>query len=422
MLVVLRKQISSMITGTLLITGLAGCGGSGGSDTAQSGGLQSITVTSLSSQPNKYNEHQTITLSLNTQGKGVNNVTYNWVVEHAGTALTFSGQGTQAISFAAPEVDDIETVRVSVTLGLNDGDLLGNKRYSTSLIIYDLDPLKASTRAIIENGLSTSLVEVDSLNTSLISEGTTWRLNRYDNHSTLANFSFLGERYIATQQITYFDKDNAGDVGFRNCGSNIIEPFAPSLTQITCGGTFERKFYQSTTAFRVEESCNDKVGFANNFTKLRDTQTDSFGQVSLTLTNYNDFSTTANLCGVVTEVLVISHEDDNNDGNPDNLFSAATFAELHGQYEGSPIKISIKVDDVKSYWSYFLEEFLDRDNRNDIKIVSLSLNKLSNISAADGSLGVDRTSTGIEVDVDAEFEDVDGTTVDVDGTFSLVFE
>jgi hypothetical protein len=140
------------------------------------------------------------------------------------------------------------------------------------------------------------------------------------------------------------------------------------------------------------------------------------------LTNYNDFSTTANLCGVVTEVLVISHEDDNNDGNPDNLFSAATFAELHGQYEGSPIKISIKVDDVKSYWSYFLEEFLDRDNRNDIKIVSLSLNKLSNISAADGSLGVDRTSTGIEVNVDAEFEDVDGTTVDVDGTFSLVFE
>ena len=424
MLVVLRKHISSMIMGTFLITGLAGCGGGSGdgSDTSQSGGLQNITVTSLSSQPTKYNEHQTITLSLNTQGNGANNVTYNWEVEFAGNALSFSGQGTQAISFTAPEVDDIKTVSVSVTLGLANGNLLGNKRYSTSLIIYDLDPLKASTRAIIENGLSTSLVEVDSLNTSLISEGTTWRLNRYDNHSTLANFAFLGERYIATQKITYFDKDNAGEIGFRNCGSSIIEPFAPFFTQITCGGTFERKFYQSTTAFRVEESCDGKVGFANNFTKLRDDQTDSFGQVSLILTNYNDFSTTANLCGAVTEVLVISHEDDNNDGNPDNAFSAATFAELHGQYEGSPIKISIKVDDVKSYWSYSLSDFLDDNNRNDITFDSPVLNKINNISADNGRLSVDRKASEIEVDVDAEFEDVDGTTVDVEGTITLVFE
>ena len=424
MLTSFRNKMITMTIATTILVGLTGCGGGsgGGSDTEKSGGLSNITVTKLSDLPSKYNEHQTITLSLNTQGKGANDVTYNWEVEFSGKALTFSGQNTQTISFTAPEVDDIETVRVSVTLGLRNGELLGRNRYFTSLIISDLDPLKASSRAIIENGLSTDLPEVGSLNTALMSEGTTWRLNRYDNHSTLANFAFLGERYIATQQITYFDKGNAGDVGFRNCGSNIIEPFAPSLTQITCGGTFKRKFYQSTTAFRIEESCDGKVGFANNFTKLRDTQTDSFGEVSLTLTNYNDFSTTANLCGVVTEVLVISHEDDNNDGNPDNAFSAATFAELHGQYEGSPIKISIKVDDVKSYWSYSLSDFLDDNNRNDITFDSPVLNKINNISADNGRLSVDRKASEIEVDVDAEFEDIDGTTVDVEGTITLVFE
>lgn len=409
---------------TVLLVGLTGCGGGsgGGSDTTESGGLGNITVTKLSDLPNKYNEHQTITLSLNTQGEGSNDVTYNWIVEFSGNALTFSGQNTQTISFEAPEVNDIQTVRVSVTLGLRNGELLGNKRYFTSLIISDLDPLKASSRAIIENGLSTSLTEVDSLDTRLIPEGTTWRLNRYFNHSTLKDFSFLGERYIATQQITYFDKDTAGDMGFRNCGSTVIEPFAPSAAQITCGGIYERKFYQSTNAFRVEEVCNGNVGFANNFTKLRDNQIDSFGQVSLTLSDYNDFSTTTNICGIVSEVLVISNEDLNNDGNPDNSFTSASYAYLYGEYEGSPIKIGIKIDDVKPYWNYFLSEFLDRDNRNDIKIDSLALNKLSDISADDGSLSVDRTSTRIEVDVDAEFEDVDGTSVDVEGSFSLVFE
>jgi len=414
----------TMTIATAILAGLTGCGGGsgGGSDTEKSGGLSNITVTKLSDLPNKYNEHQTITLSLNTQGKGANDVTYNWEVEFSGKALTFSGQNTQTISFTAPEVDDIETVSVSVTLGLNDGDLLGNKRYSTSLIIYDLDPLKASTRAIIENGLSTNLVEVDSLDTALMSEGATWRLNKYYDQPTLANFGFLGERYIATQQITYFNKNNSGELGFNNCGSATVEPFAPTLTQISCGGTFERKFYQSANAFRVEEVCDGKVGFANNFTKLRDTQTDSFGEVSLTLTNYNDFSTTENLCGVVTEVLVISHEDDNNDGNPDNAFSAATFAELHGQYEGSPIKISIKIDDVKSYWSYSLSDFLDDNNRNDITFDSPVLNKINNISADNGRLRVDRETSEIEVDVDAEFEDIDGTTVDVEGTITLAFE
>ena len=343
-------------------------------------------------------------------------------MEFSGKALTFSGQNTQTISFEAPEVSDTQVVQVSVTLGLRNGELLGSNRYFTSLIISDLDPLKASSRAIIENGLSTNLPEVDNLDTGLISEGTTWRLNKYYNQPTLANFGFLGERYIATQQITYFNKNNSGELGFKNCGSAIVEPFAPTLTQISCGGTFERKFYQSANAFRVEEVCDGDVGFANNFTKLRDHQTDSFGQVSLTLSNYNDFSTTSDLCGIVSEILVISNEDLNNDGNPDNSFTSASYAHLYGKYEGSPIKIGIKIDDVKSYWSYFLSEFLDRDNRNDIKIDSLALNKLSDISADDGSLSVDRTSTRIEVDVDAKFEDVDGTPVDVEGTFSLVFE
>ena len=409
-----------VITGVLL-GGLSGCGGGGGSDSEESGGIQNITVTPLSDQASQYNEHQMVTLSLNTQGEGADSVTYNWEVEFAGNALAFSGQNTQTISFAAPEVDDIKSVSVSVTLGMADGRILGNNSYLTTLIIYDLDPLKASARGIIANGLTTSLPEVDSLNTGLIVEGGTWRLNKYFNHSTLDSFGFEGERYIATQQIAYFDKDT-GDVGFRRCGGSAIEPLIPTAAQISCGGTFERKFYQSDSAFRVEEICDGNIGFARDFTKLRDNQTDSFGQVALTLTGYNDFSTTTEVCGAVSEILVVEHEDYNNDGSPDNIITSASFAELHGQYEGSPIKISMKIDDVKSYWRYSLNDFIDPNNRNDITLNSPALSKLNDISADGGDLAVDRTATGIAVEVDTEIEDVDGTRVEVEGTFSLVFE
>jgi len=37
-------------------------------------------------------------------------------------------------------------------------------------------------------------------------------------------------------------------------------------------------------------------------------------------------------------------------------------------------------------------------------------------------LTVDQSATGIEVEVDAEITDIDGTTVVVEGTFSLTFE
>ena len=96
---------------------------------------------------------------------------------------------------------------------------------------------------------------------------------------------------------------------------------------------------------------------------------------------------------------------------------AGSYAELHGQYEGSPIKVSMNIDDAKSYWIYFLG-----NHPNNIKFDSPALTKLNDISADDGRLSVDRSATGIEVDVDAEITDVDGTTVEIEGTFSLTFE
>jgi len=422
MLAILKRNLNSIVITGALLGGLSGCGGGSESDTGQGGGIQNITVTPLINLPNQYNEHQTVTLSLNTQGDDTGTVTYDWEVEFNGNALAFSGQNTQEISFTAPEVDDIESVRVSVTLGKSDGELLGNNRYSSTLLIYDLDPLKASSRGIITNGLSTNLLEVNSLNTALMTAGTTWRVNNYTVHSTLADFGFEGEVYNAVQQITYFDEDMSGDVGFRSCGGSAIGPFVPSAAQVSCGGTYERKFYQSASAFRVEEVCDGKVNFARDFTKLSDNQTDSFGQVALTLSSYNDFSTVSNVCGALVEVVFVSHEDENNDGFSDNAVTAFSYAELHGQYEGSPIKVMIDIDDVKSYWRYNLSDFFDPNNRNDIKFDSPALTKLNRISADDGDLTVDQSATGIEVEVDAEITDIDGTTVVVEGTFSLTFE
>jgi hypothetical protein len=425
MLAVLKRYLNPIVMTGALLTGLVGCGGGGGgggSDNEQSGGIQKITVTALTSLPSQYNERQIVTLSLNTQGDDAGTVTYDWKVEFNGNALTFSGQNTQEISFTAPDVDNIEAVRVSVTLGLAEGRLLGDNRYFASYLINDLDPLKASSRGIIANGLSTNLLEVESLNTALIAEGTTWRLNNYIIQSAQASLSLKGEVYNAVQQITYFDNDISGDVGFRSCGQSVIGPFIPSTAQISCGGTLERKFYQSTSAFRVEEVCDGNVGFARDFTKLRDNQTDSFGQVALTLSSYNDFSTVENVCGAVVEYIIVSHEDENNDGSPDNSVTGFSYAELHGQYEGSPIKVSIDIDDVKSAWNYFLSDFFDPNNRNEIKFDSPALTKLNDLSADDGDLSVDRTATGIEVEVDAEFTDVDGTTVAIEGSFSLTFE
>lgn len=418
----MKRHIVSVLMGGVLLTGLSGCGGGGSSDSEPTNGIQNITVTPLSSQNTQYDEHEIVVLSLDTQGDNVGSVTYDWVVEYSGSSLAFSGQNTQEISFEAPEVDGLESVSVSVTLGMANGNLLGNNRYLSTVFIYDLDPIQASSQGIIVGGLSTILSQVNSLNPDLTSEDTTWRLNTYLSFSTLPDYGFDGEFYIATQQISYFDLDNSGDVGFRRCGSNLVEPFIPSVAQSSCSGIFERKLYQSTTSFRVEEVCDGDVRFVTNFTKLRNDQAGTFGEVSLTFSTYDDFSTTSNVCGAVSETVVVVHEDDDNDGYPDNTVSTASYAELHAQYEGSPIKVVVDIDDIKSYWSYQLNDFFDPNELNDIQFDSPALSKLDGFSANDGSLSVDRSSSGIEVDVDAEIIDVDSATQVIEGSFSLIFE
>lgn len=403
---------------------LTACGGGGGETSNPSTGMSRITVNDITEQRVEYKEGETVALSLYTADDSSEDINFNWRVTFGGQELEFIGQNTASISFLAPDVEHIGTVDVSVEIDLNNGRLLGERRQYHTLRIVDLDPVSPQKFGVIKPGLKTELPEVGWLEFNNISSETVWLLNTYVLTPT-NHLGFTGEQYFATQIITYFELNQREDLRYRRCGRDVHQSFYSSRPNSDiapiCSGSLQRKYYQSEGAFRIEDICDGRVEFAANFTKLSDDTNESFGSVELDLSSHDDLQATAPVCGLLAEAITVSHEDHNGDGNPDNAKTAYTIIEANTEYKGESIQLISILDDVDDYWIYSLFDFWGEDSDVSFTINSDALERINGQEAEDGSLRVDRDGEMAQIEVDAEFYDVNGSTEDVTSNITLRF-
>ena len=95
---------------TTFLTLLSACGG--GSTDEDPLEIPKVTYQALPTSMS-VNEGETVRLTLNLTGKGVEQLKFNWQVSQD---IPFTGQGTDTINFTAPNVDQLSTINVQVTL------------------------------------------------------------------------------------------------------------------------------------------------------------------------------------------------------------------------------------------------------------------------------------------------------------------
>lgn len=407
---------------SLFLVAACGGGGGGSSSANMNAGLSVVTLNEMRGLRAEYKEGEAVVLQLDVSGEAADDLSYNWEVDHEGEQLEIFGQNSSTISFVAPDVDVVGTVSVNVTIELQEGRLLGENRQYFTLKVVDLDPVEASSLGIIKPGLATDLPQVNRLNFKDIESDTVWLLNIYQLSST-DHLGYLVQQYLAAQIITYFEFNDTSDLTYRRCGRDTQQSFFAPRPDIgpVCMGVLERKYYQTADAFRIEDVCDGEVEYVSNFTKLSDDVDASFGSVDLTFNSYDDMQINEGVCGLIAEVVALSHEDRDGDGHPDNQMSETTVIELNTDLNGEDFQIVASFNDVRSVWRYTLFDFLGADEQADLTITSDALERISGERASDGNLSLDRKDEKTELQFNAEIEDSYGAEEDVSGQIKLLF-
>ncbi len=427
--IVLNKSYFIKFFGFLSVCTFVGCGGGGGSD---SGGgsnnngafeVRDIEVDDLSLRSFYYDEGDSVRLSLNTRGDVDNSITYDWEVSFSGQDYSFSGQGTPTIEFVAPEVTGEGVVSIFVDLGLEDGNLIGRDFQSIIVRVLDTDPVSGISSTNIEIEENSSLPEVVEINTTMVSPDTAWQLREFVRTPIDESYGIDGEVFSARTLTTFFESLNADEIGFRRCGTEVVESFVdtPAMSDVAsfCAGTWEESYYQNNTDIRIEGACDGVTKYARQFSLLSAGIDASYGTVDLDFSSYASFITDQGICGGYRESIVTSYEDENNNGEPDNIQAGASFVEINGIYDGEPILISVSFDDADSFGSHFLGDTFDPDGYNGVNVVSPSMLNIFFQDVDTGTTSKRIRDGEIEVDINVVIDGADGNTERVNGEFTL---
>ncbi|MCO7187353.1 MULTISPECIES: hypothetical protein [unclassified Pseudoalteromonas] len=152
---------------------LTACGG--GSDSKDPGTSSvednKISYTKLPTFIN-VKEGQEVTLSLNTSGANANNLNFTWTVCGVDGDVPFTGQGSDTITFTAPEVSQQSSLSISVKL--NTSNVIGFVDQHSSVSVADTDSSTVAPQP------DTGSV-VEELDLSVLVSGSTWMetIHRY---------------------------------------------------------------------------------------------------------------------------------------------------------------------------------------------------------------------------------------------------
>ena len=406
------KKITSPLFYTLSVTLMLGCGGGGGdssSDDNDSGGLQEITYTELPRLT--VNEGERVEYDLNINSRFHDDMTFDWSVSLSGTQIEFEGQNTDSISFIAPEVTGDRSVSVSVAMSLNEGNLLGNDRVLTSLIVLDLDPQPPYVVS-----LNPDLPSVSTIDQTQFPSESTWQKYEYQASEIAENDNdFLVE--LNLRNITHI-YNQAGEITESDCvrpSSRLDFLDTTSNHENACSADdLKTTYYQGENAIKVVAMCGDNYVFAQYYEKITDGIRSGFGELNIEIEGYPNLNEPQEVCPGTREVKLSYPENDQ------LLPSYASLVHLYTLYEGSPLLLELVYPDDLTSANIIID---DQENHR-VKLNSNQLPTLDDIQASN----VDRIIVTAFSDFDfsgsfsAEITDTNDSLINVSGDFRIDIE
>lgn len=401
----------------LLTFALAACSGS---DDDSQPASNEITYDSLP-RTIEVNEGERVTLDLNLQGEGAGSLSFTWRISHHFLDIEFSGQGTDSISFIAPDVTGLTGLSIFVNLNNSTSDtvVLGNISQFTSVQINDLDVPDVQLPFD-----SDRLDQVSNLNFVGLAENSTWlRQSTSLNKETANNIeqTIVVDRY----SYLYLDSVDGGEqtLTATECGSEVEQVIDVTnyASELVCeSSNSELVIFQSEDEFSLNFLCDERLIQSDSFVKKSDERVQTFGELSIEFETEEALENTTEVCGTARYEETTSYDfttqrSDKLENSQISVFST---------YVGNPIELRFNFADYPiagfSYLGFF-------SPTNIATLHSLSLPALSNVpqSGADsGALNFDFDNelTDMSVDFDFDITPSGGPIEEADGAFKLIFE
>lgn len=312
---------------------LTACGGGSDNKDTKTSSVEDIKIT-YTKLPTFINvkEGQEVTLSLNTSGTNANNLNFTWTVRGVDGDVPFTGQGSDTITFTAPEVSQQSSLSISVKL--NTSNVIGFVDQHSSVSVADTDSSTVAPQPDTSN-------VVKELDLSVLVAGSTWMetVHQYmktpreeggDNHTTvkvsrpLNIVSFEQSENTFTAQVCGEQQSTNVKVGDFFANTSCTE------------GAESTVLTQTENSFTITKMCGNDVAATSTFKHISETAQESFGKLAVNFANYPQLAETDRLCGVIATSYVEAK-----DSNNETLTSAnATVVRLISQYEGSPFELS----------------------------------------------------------------------------------
>ncbi|MCF6441035.1 hypothetical protein L1077_16480 [Pseudoalteromonas luteoviolacea] len=315
---------------------LSACGGgSGGEDNTSPAATEQTTIT-YHALPSFINvsEGEQVRLSLNTKGSGASDLKFDWQVTFNNQPLTITGQGSDTISFTAPEVDNFQTIQVRVSLSDESAaNTFGFRDQSLSVNVADQTPSEPTVAPSSE--LGNAVTEVDM---SAMLAGSTWietqtlyiKEAQQDNTHTAINTK-LTRSFI----IESVDQNNQ-TIQPNYCGFEEITAvdLTSILTNLSCdSGNRTRQYFQKEGSFSVVEKCDDTVIGQSTFKQKSTESVTNFGNLTINFDNYPKLENSA--CGAIVSTVVESISQD----NEVTATAEGTAFRLITEYEGNNFEV-----------------------------------------------------------------------------------
>ena len=399
---------------TTLLTLLSACGGGSSDEVVQE--VAKLTYQPLASTMT-VNEGETVNLTLNLTGEGAKEVKFDWQVEGD---ITFSGQGSDSISFVAPEVDTIRSIRVQVKLADSNSRTIG---FSSQNIFISVQNIEKITDPV-NNGEESDIPVVTALNFNELNDTSTWF------HETTQFTNELNEdgttTTIETQQLSLVHIETVNvateTVTLSECGfSGTVDLVVPSYRETNDCGDLQSSLTirQSDGKFRLERMCGENLVAASTYTKKSDNRSNSNGELNIDFSSYDDLEKTSDVCGIVATAEVKSYDTDSTLSGT----AKASVLRLFTEYQGNPLELQFQIDKFPTASFASLSTGFSGDNF--AKIFSNVLPDISNLSKSDTGrilFDFDNDKTNIKADFNFSLTSRAGPGESIEGEFTLVFE
>jgi hypothetical protein len=399
---------------TILLTLLSACGGGSSDEVVQK--VAELTYQPLANTM-KVNEGETVNLTLGLTGEGAKEVKFDWQVEGD---IPFSGQGSDSISFVAPEVDTIRSIRVEVKLADSNSRTIGFSSQSIFLTVQNIEKITDP----VNNGEESDISVVTALNFNELNDGSTWF------HETTQFTSTLKEdgttTTIETQQLSLVHIETVNvsteTVTLSECGlSGTVDLVVPSYREANDCGDLQSSLTigQSEGKFRLERMCGENLVAASTYTKKSDSRSSSNGELNIDFSTYDDLDKTSDVCGIVTTADVKSFDTDGTLSETAN----ATVLRLFTEYQGNPFELQFQINRFPT--AGFASLYTGFSSDNFAKIFTDVLPDIANLSESKyGSIrfDFDNDKTNIKADFDFSLTSRAGPGESIEGELTLVFE